>query len=1040
MFKIRSFLKFESTCESSINFESTCKSSISIRFEVIEELLRFFFTFKFRALGVQASINHHSTPIPLLNLLAAPPHLPIPLSKKQGIDSTKVPRARMFRSDVFSQWLAPTCKVDKMESSKISAMFDGSLVYGRENEKKMITELLLSNDGNNDSIAVTCIYSPGGIGKTTMVQLIYTDKGVVDAFDTRIIICMSEKFDEKRLIRGIMEGLTCAPCEITDVSILESIVKDELMDKKILLVLDGAEHENKSFWDYLSVLLAVARKESVVLVTTSRVEVVNVVEANHCCHLSCLSDDNCWLIFQQIALNGHGLSVQPELIEIGKHLIAKCENNTLCTKMPGGLLSRSASIMSWRAVLESELWDMDKSVAKILPAIRLSYELLPGHLKRCFTYCSLFPRDHIFSKRHLVRLWLSQSLVEFENVGLQYFEELCSRFFFQHSPLHDIEEDKFFMHGLIHDLAQYVSKNECFRYEYQESIPKGIYHFSLAPLEYQTVQLNSLIAETRDLHSFLVINRSMIQRDYATSPTLDLLNLNDLFVKFNSLRTLDLSNTYIEDLPNSIGSLRNLKFLGLNSTNIKSIPEEIGNLVSLESFEAINCYNLAKLPERIQLLVNLRHFDVMREAGFISMPVGIGKLINLESLPAFNVGSSEMDCGIKELENLDGLRGSLQISRLENVNHGIEAKRACLKSKTNLETLCLEWSDNPEFIMDDEIIELHEKVLENLQPCNNLRELIIRNYIGCQFPLWIGDSSFTMLASLILDGCSNCSVFPTLCGLPSLRRLSVQKMYGVEKIELSNISSLELLKLWEMYDLKEFVETRDDLSYLRFLSISKCPLLTRIHKFPSLTELSIHYCDQLLNIPDLPSLEFLKIEGLRKAKTLNLSRNLGALTNLEVCYCPELSTVQGLSWITSIEKITLMQCPKLDLHQHPDNFKKEVYSSMIVMRTINKNSNKVEHQQFGLVSGVDKGKESRDYQDLAMMTSGVVMNSGPVNEIEEHDDNQDKSETEIKKHDDSVMKTVLKLDLHDEGEKRKAKKAVSHLNGMNFLLKTDSLS
>ena len=139
---------------------------------------------------------------------------------------------------------------------------------------------------------------------------------------------------------------------------------------------------------------------------------------------------------------------------------------------------------------DNEIWQLEQMERGILPTLRLSYDQLSPHLKQCFAYCSIFPKDYDFDSVLLIRFWMAHGLLqshnkkeELEDIGLRYLKELLSRFFFQDLSfgMLGMETFSFKMHDLMHDLALLVAKDEFLVVNSDcQSIPKSARHLSFA--------------------------------------------------------------------------------------------------------------------------------------------------------------------------------------------------------------------------------------------------------------------------------------------------------------------------------------------------------------------------------------------------------------------------------------------------------------------------------------------------------------------------------------------------------------------------------
>ena len=173
------------------------------------------------------------------------------------------------------------------------------------------------------------------------------------------------------------------------------------------------------------------------------------------------------------------------MVGIGKEIVAKCKQVPLAVINLGTQLYGKTDEKEWESVRDSEKWEQEGD--GILPALKISYQRLPTHLKRCFLYCSVFPKDYPFLDLFLVQFWMAHGLIlqssnpneKLEDVGLRYVRQLISRCFFQ-----DYEVRLFGafckMHDLMHDLASSLAQNEFSIISSQNhQISKTTRHFSV---------------------------------------------------------------------------------------------------------------------------------------------------------------------------------------------------------------------------------------------------------------------------------------------------------------------------------------------------------------------------------------------------------------------------------------------------------------------------------------------------------------------------------------------------------------------------------
>nr|POE61118.1 putative disease resistance rpp13-like protein 1 [Quercus suber] len=405
------------------------------------------------------------------------------------------------------------------------------------------------------------------------------------------------------------------------------------------------------------------------------------------------------------------------------------------------------------------------------------------------------------------------------------------------------------MHGLIHELAQFVSTDVCFQMKDGMSpllpIFRNARHSSLHSQEDIQPMTLKMFQRYKGLRTFMVFCRN-------ESHIVEL--LFDLIQNLQCLRVLNLSSTGIFELPDSIDNFKHLRYLNVSKTNIKKLPESIAYLYGLQTLKLQDCFNFLVLPKHTKNWIDLRHLDLDIKRQLSSMPLEVGKLTSLQTLHAFVVGK-DAGCQIGELPKLGNLRGRICIKNLENVVNLRDAKEAMLEKKPYLDRLELQWNEFRD----------GQEVLSGLCPHYRLKELRVTNYGGSIFPSWLSDPSLCKLVSIYLRSCQKCTVLPPLGLLLALKSFHIYQMHSLVSVDhrfcrpgmnnmVRGFPSLESLTFHDMPNLK--IRTglnAEDMPHLHQLIVVDCPKLARLpslHFLSSLKSLDISQCHILQSLPD----------------------------------------------------------------------------------------------------------------------------------------------------------------------------------------------
>ncbi|KAK2639979.1 hypothetical protein Ddye_027774 [Dipteronia dyeriana] len=795
-------------------------------------------------------------------------------------------------------------------------------ICGRDEDKSKILEMMSS--GAN--FRVISIVGMAGVGKTTLAKQVYKHNhstGHMADFYQRAWICVSNDFDVFRISKAILESITHSTCDLKDLNEVQVQLQMAVAGRRFLLVLDDVWCKNYDLWETLKSPFVTGAPGSIIIVTTRCTDVALTMGGlRDCYNLNLLSDDHCWSVFQMHAFENRNINAHQNLELVREKVVQKCGGLPLAARTLGGLLRSKHRDDEWEDILNCRIWDLPEDT-HILPVLKLSYYHLPSHLKRCFAYCAILPKNYEFEEKELVLLWMAEGLIlpstnnkQLEDMGSEYFRNLLSISIFQQSTGN---ASKFAMHNLFNDLAQWVSGETCFRLEdklgsNQLKRLRRARHSSYISSNFDGKNKFEVFDQVIDhLRTFLPILTHNLDCYISDEVIFNLLP------KFKKLRVLSLRKYHITKLPDSIGELSYLRYLNLADTEIASLPDSITDLFNLQVLILRNCSRLSMLPPEVGTWINLRHLDIGGIKSITEMPSGMQELKYLETLSNFIVGK-DSGSPLKDLKNLMFLGGELHISQLENVTDSHELGGAILYDKKKLEVLILEWG----IVFDNSRNKDKEKdVLDMLRPHANLKKLAINNYGGSAFPAWIEDPSFSNMVVLRLEGCENCTSLPSLGVLSKLKKLTISGMKKLTKIDSGfygscsePFQSLEILHLenlqeWSLWNPVGANVHDEVFGRLRELSIINCPRLSGflpVH-LPSLRKLAIQQCAELMvSISSIPMLCELEIEDCRKMEYTGGADSL-SLNSISLSHFSEFGDWFGQAF-QEVEELKI-KCPTL---------------------------------------------------------------------------------------------------------------------------------
>ncbi|KAL0302941.1 UNVERIFIED_CONTAM: putative late blight resistance proteinR1A-4 [Sesamum radiatum] len=661
----------------------------------------------------------------------------------------------------------------------------------------------------------------GGIGKTTLARNAYGDPLIVEHFDIRAWLTVSQDYSILEMLFALVDSIKAFNEKFdgekhTYEQMAEKVYKS-LKGRRYLVVLD--DMWSTKAWDDVRRILPDDGNGSRIIITTRLQDVAAYADCSSPLHEMRFMDvDQSWILLQQKVFNQQ--HCPPELESTGKMIARSCKGLPLAIVVIAGILSTvSQTQASWEGIAKKVNLAVSAKDEQFPRILSLSYTHLPHHLKPCFLYMGCFPEDYEIHVSKLVQLWMAEGFMKpsvsqsFEEGAETYLEDLVKRSLVLVTRRKSTGKIKSCsVHDLVRDLCIRKAREEKFllyatdRYV-DRVLPKPI----------------------KDQRRVSIPRSTMVLFQNIYSPT---------------IRTA-LYFQHCRLFPSSLKGFRLLRVLDALKVTVTKFPAEVLELFHLRYLAFTRGYDDLCIPASISKLQNLQTLLIYPYQGdnyfysAICFPAEIWGMAQLRHLIFFMLDPLSSPCARSfALQNLQTLAMLLNIRCSKRIGQIFPSlkKLGLIYGKDRV--------PNWEFYGLHNLIHLHQ--LEKLKISMRINDRDSR------VPLWENLAFPRMLKKLALGGfVLSQQDMATIGSLPNLLVLKLKSCtFGYCK--------------WET--------TEGEFAQLKFLKIESTNLkhwATETSHFPTLERLLLYHCRELCEIPyvigEIPTLEQIEVKSWDKS-------------------------------------------------------------------------------------------------------------------------------------------------------------------------------